>query len=58
MPKYYDLDGNELTHEELNKLLRKNVSPQYGWWQAKVPQRVGLGKPPPGVRQSKEIRNL
>ena len=58
MVTYTDRNGNRLSHEALKKLLRKNVSPQHNWWHAKPPQRVGLGKPPPGVRESRDIKNL
>ena len=55
---YFDVDGNPLSRAELTKLLRRNVDVQHAWWKAKAQPRVGLGKPPPGVRQSKRIRDL
>ena len=55
---YYDLDGNQLTHAELKKILRKNVSYQQKWWKAKVQPKVGNCKPPPGVRQNRNIKAL
>jgi hypothetical protein len=53
-----DIDGNELTPEELRKILRQNSSYQFNWWKAKPQPRTGDSKPPRGVRENVAIKKL
>ena len=55
---YTDESGRVLSHAELRKLLRKNQSPQYGWWSFKGKPRIGEGDVPRGVRTSMEISKM
>lgn len=53
-----DINGNELTTDELRKLLRRNVPAQFLCWKAKPQPRVGQSKPPRGVRENVPIKKL
>jgi hypothetical protein len=55
---YKDEFGNTLSLIQLRKLLKKHSHPQWQWWHAKTKRVVTEGKPPPGVRQNKEISKL
>lgn len=55
---YFDQAGNRLSRKQLATLLRKNSTPQFGWWKAKVQPKWGQGRPPRGVRTSKLISRL